>query len=56
MRRGPAATGQSQEREGQQRSADDASYGEVATRPHLVRGFQPVVTIGTPAAGTSESA
>ena len=41
MRRRPAANGhQSQERKGQQRSADDAWYGEVATSPQLVRRFQ----------------
>ena len=41
MRRGPAANDrQSQEHQSQQRSADDAWYGEVATSPQLVRRFQ----------------
>jgi hypothetical protein len=43
MRRGPAANGhQSQEDEGQQRSADDAWDGEVAISPQLARRFQSV--------------
>lgn len=43
MRGGPAANGhQSQDDERQQRSVDDAWYGEVATSPQLARRFQSV--------------
>jgi hypothetical protein len=47
MRGGPAANGrQSQEDDGQQRSADDGWYGEVAANPQLARQFRALVTIG----------
>lgn len=50
MRRGPAANGhQSQEDEGQQRSADDTC--EVATSPQLARRFQSVSHARSPQPG-----